>query len=145
MTLQTSKIMDLKQDVKAKLFISYSRKDLSFTDKLEAALRARGFDVLVDRSEIYAFEDWWKRVEALIAEADTLIFVLSPDALSSAVCKREVDFASSLNKRLAPVMAVRWIPTLSRTRCRGYSLCVSMIKRPLIQGLITSPKRCQQI
>ncbi len=51
---------------KAKVFISYSRKDMAFADRLEAALKARGFEPLIDRTEIYAFEDWWKRIEALI-------------------------------------------------------------------------------
>jgi hypothetical protein len=50
---------------KARIFISYSRKDLAFTDHLEAALRARGFEPLIDRSEIYFFEDWWKRIEEI--------------------------------------------------------------------------------
>jgi hypothetical protein len=55
---------------KAKVFISYSRKDMAFADRLEAALKARGFEPLIDRTDIYAFEEWWKRIEALIARAD---------------------------------------------------------------------------
>src|SRR5712691_280175 len=92
---------------KAKVFISYSRKDMAFADQLEAALRARGIEPLIDRSEVYAFEDWWKRIEALIARADTVVFVLSPDAVSSEVCHKEVAFAASLNKRFAPVVLRR--------------------------------------
>ena len=42
----------------ARVFISYSRKDMAFADRLEAALEARGFEPLIDRTEIYAFEDW---------------------------------------------------------------------------------------
>jgi hypothetical protein len=30
---------------------------MAFVDRLEAALKARGFEVLIDREEIYAFED----------------------------------------------------------------------------------------
>ncbi len=56
-----------------------------FADRLEAALKARGFEPLIDRTEIYAFEEWWKRIEALIARADTVVFVLSPDAVASEV------------------------------------------------------------
>jgi len=37
---------------KARIFISYSRKDMAFADRLEAALKARGFEPLIDRSEI---------------------------------------------------------------------------------------------
>jgi hypothetical protein len=47
---------------------------MAFADRLEAALKARGFQVLIDRAEIYAFEDWRKRIQALIAHADTVIF-----------------------------------------------------------------------
>jgi hypothetical protein len=42
-------------------FISYSRKDTGFADRLEAALKARGFEPVIDRTEIYAFEEWWMR------------------------------------------------------------------------------------
>jgi hypothetical protein len=89
---------------KAKIFISYSRKDMAFADRLEAALKARGFEPLIDRTEIYAFEDWWKRIEALIIRADTVVFVLSPDAVASDVALKEVAYAASLNKRFAPIV-----------------------------------------
>jgi formylglycine-generating enzyme required for sulfatase activity len=89
---------------KAKIFISYSRKDMAFADRLEGALEARGFEPLIDRTEIYAFEDWWKRIEALIGKADTIVFVLSPDAVTSEVALKEVAHATSLNKRFAPIV-----------------------------------------
>jgi hypothetical protein len=94
-------------ETKTKVFISYSRKDMAFADRLEAALKARGFEPLIDRTEIYAFEDWWQRIRALIIEADTIIFVLSPEAVASDICRKEVEFAGSLNKRFAPVVCKR--------------------------------------
>jgi hypothetical protein len=94
-------------ETKAKIFISYSRKDMGFVDRLEAALKARGVEPLIDRTEIYAFEDWWKRIEALVSQADTIVFVLSPDSVSSEVALREVAFATSLNKRFAPIVVRR--------------------------------------
>ena len=93
--------------VNTRVFISYSRKDMAFADRLEAALKARGFEPLIDREEIYAFEDWWKRVEALIGRADTVVFVLSPDAVKSDVALKEVAYAASLNKRFAPIVCRR--------------------------------------
>ncbi len=89
---------------KAKVFISYSRRDMAFADRLEVALKSRGFMPLIDRSEIHAFEDWWKRIEALIVQADTVVFVLSPDSIVSEVARREIEFAASLNKRFAPIV-----------------------------------------
>src|SRR3984957_17846355 len=92
---------------KARIFISYSRKDMAFTDRLDAALKARGFEPLIDRAEIYAFEDWWKRLQALIEQADTIVFVLSPDAVASREALKEVEYAASLNKRFAPIVCRR--------------------------------------
>jgi formylglycine-generating enzyme required for sulfatase activity len=97
----------LGSETKTRVFVSYSRKDMAFADKLEAALKARGFEVLIDRQEIYAFEDWWKRIEALIGQSDTVIFVLSPDAVKSDVALKEVAHAASLNKRFAPIVCRR--------------------------------------
>jgi TIR domain len=94
-------------EAKTRVFISYSRKDMAFADQLEVALKARGFEVLIDREEIYAFEDWWKRIEALIGRADTVVFVLSPDAVKSDVALKEVTYAASLNKRFAPIVCKR--------------------------------------
>ena len=105
MTADTAPAADVQP--KAKIFISYSRKDMAFADRLEAALKARGFEPLIDRTEIYAFEDWWKRIEALIGRADTVVFVLSPDAVASDVALKEVAHAASLNKRFAPIVCRR--------------------------------------
>ena len=105
MAVDTAPTADVQ--LKAKIFISYSRKDMSFAERLEAGLKARGFEPLIDRTEIYAFEDWWKRIEALIGRADTVVFVLSPDAVASDVALKEVAHAASLNKRFAPIVCRR--------------------------------------
>jgi WD40 repeat protein len=89
---------------KAKIFISYSRKDMVFADRIDAALKGRGFEPLIDRTEIYAFEEWWERLQALIRRCDTVVFVLSPDAVASREAQREVEYAASLNKRFAPIV-----------------------------------------
>src|SRR6202035_5418696 len=81
---------------KARIFISYSRKDMAFADRLDAALKARGFEPLIDREEIYAFEDWWERIQNLIGQAGTVVFVLSPDAVTSGVALKEIAHAALL-------------------------------------------------
>lgn len=104
---QTTDARDQRKESasKAKIFVSYSRKDASFADRIEAALKARGFEPLIDRTDIYAFEEWWKRVQELIGRADTVVFVLSPDAVTpGTVALKEVEFAASLNKRFAPIV-----------------------------------------
>ena len=93
---------------KAKVFISYGRKDIAFADRLDAALKARGFEPLIDRTDIDAFEQCWDRIKALISRADTVVFVISPDAVASEIALKEVAEAASLNKRFAPVLW-RWV------------------------------------
>lgn len=89
---------------KPKVFISYSRRDTGFVDKLNAALQDLNVEPQIDRSDIYAFEDWWKRIEVLIGQADIIVFVLSPEAIASETCQREIDHATALNKRIAPLV-----------------------------------------
>ena len=87
------------------VFISYSRQDLAFVDRLQAALELDGVEVFVDREAIEKGEEWWLRIQQLITDADTIIFALSPGSVTSPVCQQEVDFAESLNKRLIPIVA----------------------------------------
>jgi formylglycine-generating enzyme required for sulfatase activity len=108
-------------ETKTRVFISYSRKDMAFADRLEAALKARGYEPLIDRNEVYAFEDWWQRIQALITQADTIIFVLSPESVASGVCRKEVEFAASLNKRFAPVVYQRVDDTAVPGALRRYN------------------------
>jgi WD40 repeat protein len=86
-------------------FISYSRTDIEFVNRLEAALKARGVDARVDRDDIEKSEEWWTRIQQLIAEADSVIFVLSPASAISPICQNEVDFAEGVKKRLIPIVA----------------------------------------
>ena len=133
------------QPPKAKIFISYSRKDMAFADRLESALKARGFEVLIDREEIYAFEDWWKRIEALIGRSDTVVFVLSPDAVKSDVALKEVAHAASLNKRFAPIVCRGVEDGVVPDALRRLNFFFLTIRMALTRAPISSRKRCKPI
>jgi TIR domain len=87
-----------------KAFISYSRSDEAFADELMLALQDRNFEVSLDRHSICEGEAWKVRLGALIADADTVVFVLSPDSARSTVCQWEVEHAHELAKRIIPVL-----------------------------------------
>lgn len=87
-----------------KVFISYSRKDRERAQQITETLRARSFDVFKDTDDILPTEEWRGRLEQLIEEADTIVFLLSPNSVTSEVCAWEVDYATSLNKRIAPIV-----------------------------------------
>jgi len=93
------------EEAKSKVFVSYAREDKAFVERLEAALKGKSVEPLIDKGEIAPLErDWWKRIEDVIAQADSLVFVISPDSVTSDVCKKELAFAQGLNKRLAPIV-----------------------------------------
>ena len=88
-----------------RVFISYSRRDSSgLAEELVTALEVLGFEGVLDRQDIAAAEDWEARLANLIQAADTVIFVLSPEAVKSPRCAWEVDKAVELSKRLIPIV-----------------------------------------
>jgi TIR domain-containing protein len=89
---------------KLNVFISYSRDDLGFADQLDAALGLAGFGTSIDRLGISGGEDWKARLGALIRDADTIVFVLSPSSARSQICVWEVEEAVRLGKRILPVL-----------------------------------------
>src|SRR6516162_1378381 len=90
---------------KLKVFISYSRRDsAAFADELVAGLEFGGFAPFLDRHDIAAGEDWEARLGGLIAQSDTVVFVVSPEAVKSDRCVWEVDRTIELSKRLLPVI-----------------------------------------
>lgn len=87
------------------VFLSYSRKDKEQVERIATALNTReNIRVFKDTEDILPTEDWKKRLEGLISEADTIVFCLSPNSAVSEVCAWEVEFAESLNKRIAPLV-----------------------------------------
>lgn len=89
---------------KLRVFISYSREDLAFADQLVVGLELTGFEPTLDRHGISGGEAWERRLGALIREADTVVFVMSPASAASKVCAWEVGEAARLNKRIIPLL-----------------------------------------
>src|SRR5262249_61206762 len=87
-----------------RVFISYSRKDEDFAQDLLAGLRAAGFEPYLDKHDIAAGEDWEARLGRLIEAADTVVIVISPDAVASDRCAWEVERTGALKKRLLPIV-----------------------------------------
>lgn len=86
------------------VFISYSRKDRAFVEKLDAHLRQAGYDPWVDWDDIRKGEDWWKSIQKGIEAADNFVFVISPDSITSVVCRDEIEYAAKLHKRFFPLL-----------------------------------------
>lgn len=103
----------------SQVFISYSRKDIVFAERICAELQSLDFRAYLDKNDISPGEPWEQRLGALIASADSVVFLLSPDSVISKVCVWEVDEAERLSKRVLPVICKHTDPALIPGRlCR---------------------------
>jgi tetratricopeptide (TPR) repeat protein len=96
-----------KPSDRAKVFVSYSRKDMAFAQMMVAALTARGFEAFLDKTDIAPGEPWKERLSGLIASSDTVVFCISPDSVASTVCGWELEESARLGKRIIPVVTRR--------------------------------------
>lgn len=95
----------MDQSQRLRVFVSYARLDGSaLAEELCAGLELLGFVPVIDRQDIAAAEDWEQRLDALIRQADTVLFLLSERSVKSPRCAWEVARAVELSKRIVPVI-----------------------------------------
>ncbi len=102
------------EDARTRVFLSYSRKDAALVQRVADGLMAAGFLADFDQAAhdpsnvsagISAEDEWWKRLQEMIASADVMVFLVSPDSAQSAVCDEEIAYARALGKRIIAVLA----------------------------------------
>ena len=87
----------------ADVFISYSRRDAAFVERLRRELEARGKSVWVDVEGIRDAEVFPAALLSAIEGSDSFAFVITPDSVDSPFCAQEVGHAEELNKRIVPL------------------------------------------
>ena len=90
----------------ARIFVSYSRKNIDFCKRLTDELQKRDLDFWVDWEGIPPTVDWLKEIEKGVEEADTFLAIVSPEWISSKICLDELDIAVKNGKRLIPVVPI---------------------------------------
>ncbi len=86
-----------------KLFISYKREQEDEVRSLVRALSNTGnFDVWYDHA-IPGGQKWWDAILDAIEAADVVLLMLSREYLTSEPCKREWQYAWTLNKEIIPI------------------------------------------
>jgi len=86
------------------VFISYSRLDKQFVDKLADDLRQRGIDVWIDVENIMPGTDWQREIEKGLKSATASIFVISKNSVKSKWTLSEFVAMMQLNKFVFPVI-----------------------------------------
>src|SRR6185437_6761648 len=85
------------------VFLSYSRRDSDFVDRLESSLRQRGITTWKDRTEMPGGENWVKMIEEAVRACEMLLVVLSPNSTASTYVQREYIYAEQMQKFIIPI------------------------------------------
>ncbi|MDX2077700.1 MAG: tetratricopeptide repeat protein [bacterium] len=86
------------------VFISYSRHNIQFAEKLFNALKERNISAWVDWQDIPRSAGWWDEIKRGIDNASTFLFLMSNASVSSPVCTLELAHAIENGKRILPVI-----------------------------------------
>ncbi|MEK8016509.1 MAG: toll/interleukin-1 receptor domain-containing protein [Candidatus Parabeggiatoa sp.] len=98
-------------------FISYSRKDSkSFATQLHDKFVENDFDIWLDLKDMPPASAFQEEINEAIENADNFIFIITPGSVTSKICRKEIDLAVELNKRIIPLM---YINTMKCEECKG--------------------------
>lgn len=84
----------------SRVFISYSRSELTFADSLYHELQQAGQDVWMDIYGLQVGKPWQQQIDGAIAACEIMLLVVSPRAIASQNVCREWDLALKQGKRV---------------------------------------------
>jgi WD40 repeat protein len=91
-------------------FISYGRADSKeFAQKLCDRLTNAGFNIWFDQNDIPLGVNFQNQIDDGIAKSDNFIFIISPHAVNSPYCRKEINRAVECHKRIIPLLHIEQI------------------------------------
>jgi len=87
-----------------RLFISYSRQNERYAQRIVGDLKDAGLRVWFDREKIKGGDEWWQSIVLGISNADYFLFCLSPDSIRSKTARDELLTARQQGKTIFAVM-----------------------------------------
>ena len=86
------------------IFISYSRQDRSFVERLSAALKAAGVQTWTDIENISAGANWQTEIETGLLQAEILLYVSSQNSSTSKWIETELTAFMRGSGRVIPII-----------------------------------------
>jgi formylglycine-generating enzyme required for sulfatase activity len=88
----------------SQVFLSYSRKDLPFVERLAQDLKAAGLDVWYDLSGLEGGQRWGSEIQNAILQSQYFIIVLSSHSVGSEWVEKEFMYAHNLKRKIVPIL-----------------------------------------
>lgn len=85
------------------LFVSYSRRDTDYAEKLTRHLRRSGFNVWIDTKIDYG-ESWFNEIDEAVKNCAAFVLIMTPDAEQSEWVRKEVLLAKRYDRPLFPLL-----------------------------------------
>lgn len=86
------------------IFISYSRRDKAFIEKLLGYLNSKEYKTWLDTKDILPSTQWLQILLNAIEQSSVFLMVISENSLCSEICLIELKHASELGKKIIPVV-----------------------------------------
>lgn len=86
------------------VFLSHAEEDDAVMEQVRRSLLREGFTVWTYKTDIQTGASFQEVIDRGIEEASNIVYLLSPAALQSEYCQREIDYALTLNKRIIPLL-----------------------------------------
>ena len=86
------------------VFLAHAEEDKSFREQLRQRLMRENITVWTNTNDIPTGTDFKRALKIGIEETDNVVYLLSPEALQSTYCQREIAYAQLLNKRIIPLL-----------------------------------------
>ena len=86
------------------VFISYSRKDLVFVERLAKDLEAAGLEVWYDLSGLEVGTRWGREIQNALDQSQYFLVVLSPNSVDSEWVEKEFLYANNLKTKIIPLL-----------------------------------------
>lgn len=87
----------------SQVFISYSRSDRHYAQRLADRLKSENFDVWWDKDSLLPGDKWDPMLDDAISQSFALVVILTPNAIKSHWVTYEWTFASALQIRVIPL------------------------------------------
>ena len=111
------------------IFVSYAHKDSAAVFHIVEQLNARGYRIWYDEG-IEPGSEWPEYIANHLLGAEMVLSVLTPNAVNSVNCRREINFALSKNK---PVLTIYMEDIeLPVAPCRPRAAALLPAERPLL-------------